>query len=65
MLEVILASLQKFSNFLKFVPQSLKEEFTSFPEKIERKRKKSRLTRVAKAQRKDPIEEGSMGDNIR
>jgi len=47
-----------------FVPKSMKEEFASFLAEMEQKRKKALLQRVAKAQRKDPIREGSVGDNI-
>ncbi len=47
-----------------FVPVSLKNEFQKFIDSIEKKKKYSLLERVAKAQRKDPIEEGSIDDGI-
>lgn len=48
-----------------FVPQIFKEEFQKFLESIEKKRKLALLNRVSKAQKKDPIEEGSSDDGIR
>jgi predicted DNA-binding protein (UPF0278 family) len=47
-----------------FIPSSLKEEFESFLQRHEQKRKKALLERVASAQAKDPIEEGGVGDAI-
>ena len=48
-----------------FVPQSLKEEFQSFIDTTEKKRKISLLNRISKAQKQDPIEEGSSSDGIK
>ena len=47
-----------------FVPTVFKEEFQKFIDKIEKKKKLSLLKRVALAQKKDPIEEGSIDDGI-
>lgn len=47
-----------------FVPVAFKEEFEKFLTKIEKKKKLSLLQRVAAAQKKDPIEEGSSADGI-
>jgi len=47
-----------------FVPTVFKEEFQKFIDKIEKKKKLSLLKRVALAQKKDPIEEGSSDDGI-
>ena len=48
-----------------FVPQIFKEEFQEFVENIEKKRQLALLDRVSKAQKKDPIEDGSSNDGIR
>ena len=48
-----------------FVPQIFKEEFQKFVENIEKKRQLALLDRVSKAQKKDPIEDGSSNDGIR
>ena len=48
-----------------FVPQIFKEEFQKFVENIEKKRRLTLLDRVSKAQKKDPIEEGSSDDGIK
>ena len=48
-----------------FVPQIFKEEFQKFVDSIEKKRHLALLDRVAKAQKKDPIEDGSSDDGIR
>ncbi len=48
-----------------FVPQIFKEEFQKFVDSIEKKRQLALLDRVAKAQKKDPIEDGSSDDGIR
>ena len=48
-----------------FVPQIFKEEFEKFVEKIEKKKKLTLLSRVAKAQKQDPISEGSVSDGIK
>ena len=47
-----------------FVPISLKEEFQSFIETVEKKKKRSVLERVAKAQTLDPIGDGSLNDGF-
>ena len=47
-----------------FVPKIFKDEFQKFVEKIEKKKKISLLQRVAKAQGKDPIAEGSISDGV-
>jgi len=47
-----------------FVPQIFKEEFEKFMEKIETKKKLALLSRVSKAQKKDPITEGGISDGI-
>ena len=48
-----------------FVPLVFKEEFEKFVEKIEKKKKLTLLNRVAKAQKQDPISEGSVSDGIK
>ncbi|MCH9740153.1 MAG: hypothetical protein K0U38_04840 [Epsilonproteobacteria bacterium] len=48
-----------------FVPQIFKEEFQSFVDSIEKKRRLALLNRISKAQKKDPIEEGSSNDGIK
>ncbi|CAA6799545.1 MAG: Unknown protein [uncultured Sulfurovum sp.] len=48
-----------------FVPKVLKEEFQSFVDSIEKKRRLALLNRISKAQKKDPIEEGSSDDGIK
>lgn len=48
-----------------FVPQIFKEEFQSFVDSIEKKRRLALLSRISKAQKKDPIEEGSSDDGIK
>lgn len=48
-----------------FVPQIFKEEFQKFVDNIEKKRRLGLLNRVANAQKKDPIEEGSSNDGIK
>jgi len=48
-----------------FVPQIFKEEFQKFIETIEQKRKLELLSRVSKAQKQDPIEDGSSDDGIK
>ena len=48
-----------------FVPQIFKEEFQKFVETVEQKRKVALLNRVSKAQKQDPIEEGSSSDGIK
>lgn len=47
-----------------FVPTVFREEFQKFIDEIEKKKKLSLLKRVALAQKKDPIEEGSTDDGI-
>jgi len=47
-----------------FVPRSMREEFDSFLRTIEEKRKARLLQRVAKAQAKDPVEEGGCADGL-
>jgi purine nucleoside permease len=48
-----------------FVLSIFRDEFQKFIDKIEIKKKISLLERVARAQEKDPIEEGSIDDAIR
>ena len=48
-----------------FVPEVFKEEFEKFVEKIEKKKKLALLSRVAKAQKKDPVTEGAISDGIK
>jgi len=48
-----------------FVPQVFKEEFEKFVEKIEKKKKLTLLSRVAKAQKQDPVTEGGISDGIK
>ena len=48
-----------------FVPQIFKEEFEKFVEKIEKKKKLTLLSRVAKAQKQDPVTEGGLSDGIK
>lgn len=47
-----------------FVPSALKSEFEEFLQKIEKEKKRQLLERVAKAQAKDPVAEGDIGDGI-
>ena len=47
-----------------FVPISLKAEFQKFIEKIEKQKKETLLKRIAKAQKADPIGDGSIDDGI-
>ncbi len=47
-----------------FVPKVFKDEFYRFVNNLEKKQKIELLKRVAKAQQKDPIEEGSSDDSI-
>ena len=47
-----------------FVPLAFKNEFQKFIDNIEKKKKILLLERVAKAQKKDPVEEGSIDDGI-
>ena len=47
-----------------FVPTIFREEFQKFIEKIETKQKLALLSRVSKAQKKDPIGDGSSSDGI-
>ena len=47
-----------------FVPSALKDEFQKFIDKIEKKKKDALLKRVAKAQRLDPVGDGSIDDGI-
>jgi hypothetical protein len=47
-----------------FVPKVFEVEFQKFVEKIEKKKKHSLLQRVAKAQKKAPVAEGSISDGI-
>lgn len=47
-----------------FVPSSLKKEFEKFTEELEKKRKIEKLKRIAKADKKDPIEDGALADGI-
>ena len=48
-----------------FVPTVLSEEFQKFIEKIEKKKKLDLLTKVAKAQKQDPIGDGSINDGLK
>jgi hypothetical protein len=48
-----------------FVPTVLSEEFQKFIEKIEKKKKLALLTKVAKAQKQDPISDGSINDGLK
>ena len=47
-----------------FVPKYFAKEFRLFLEELEKKRKKELLQRVAKAQKRDPIEEGAVNDGF-
>ncbi|MCK9372512.1 MAG: hypothetical protein M0P91_04895 [Sulfuricurvum sp.] len=47
-----------------FVPKSMAKEFAVFIDTVEKAKKRSLLERIAKAQAKDPIEEGSIADGI-
>ncbi len=47
-----------------FVPATLKGEFQKFIEKIEKQKKETLLKRIAKAQKTDPVGDGSIGDGI-
>ncbi len=48
-----------------FVPQIFKDEFQKFVDSIEKKRRLALLNRVSKAQKKDPIEDGSSDDGVK
>ncbi|MBN2895805.1 MAG: hypothetical protein JXK05_07970 [Campylobacterales bacterium] len=47
-----------------FVPKSMADEFKAFVESIEKAKRTALLQRIAKAQERDPIEEGGVGDGI-
>ena len=47
-----------------FVPSALRDEFQKFIDKIEKKKKRALLERVAKAQKEDPVGDGSIDDGI-
>ena len=47
-----------------FVPVALKGEFQKFLDKIEKQKKETLLKRIAKAQKEDPVGDGSIGDGI-
>ncbi len=47
-----------------FVPKYFQKEFEKFLEQIERQKKLKLLEKVAAAQKKDPIEEGSEADGL-
>jgi hypothetical protein len=47
-----------------FIPIALKDEFESFLDTLERRRREEKLRRVAKAQRRDPIEEGGLDEGL-
>ena len=47
-----------------FVPSVLRDEFQKFIDKIEKKKKRALLERVAKAQKLDPVGDGGVGDGI-
>ncbi len=48
-----------------FVPKYFQKEFEEFIKKIEKDKKETLLKRVAKAQKSDPVEEGSEDDGLR
>ena len=48
-----------------FVPTVLSEEFQKFIEKIEKKKKLDLLTKIAKAQKQDPIGDWSINDGFK
>jgi len=47
-----------------FVPNIFQEEFQAFIDKIEKKKKTALLQRVAQAQKKDPVGDGSVNDGF-
>lgn len=47
-----------------FVPKYFHKEFEEFIKTIEQKKKQKLLQRVAKAQKEDPIEQGSENDGL-
>lgn len=47
-----------------FIPKSMIGEFRDFLASVEKAKKTALLKRVAKAQEKDPIEEGGIDDGI-
>jgi hypothetical protein len=47
-----------------FIPISLAGEFRRFLDEAERRRKRAKLRRVARAQAADPIEEGGVDDGL-
>lgn len=48
-----------------FVPKMFKKEFETFLKDLEKRKKIAILKKVASAQKKDPIEEGSVDDGIK
>jgi hypothetical protein len=47
-----------------FIPVSMASEFQRFFEEIERRRRREKLQRIARAQRRDPVEEGALDDGL-
>jgi len=47
-----------------FVPKYFQKEFEAFVKDLEEKKRENLLQKVAKAQAKDPIEEGSENDGL-
>ena len=47
-----------------FVPSIFREEFQAFIDRIEKKKKTALLERVAHAQKKDPVGDGSVNDGF-
>jgi len=47
-----------------FIPISLKEEFNTFLESVEKRRREEKLRRVARAQRRDPVGEGGLDEGL-
>jgi hypothetical protein len=47
-----------------FVPKSMTKEFKAFIESVEKVKRVALLNRIAKAQDRDPVEEGGVADGI-
>ncbi len=47
-----------------FVPVALRDEFQKFVKKVEKQKKEALLKRIVKAQKADPVGDGSVDDGI-
>lgn len=48
-----------------FIPKYFQKEVEEFIEKLEKDKKTNLLKKIAKAQKQDPIEEGSIADGLK